>query len=261
MKKIKQFLFHFSIIGILSSCAIVGPNQIGIKQKLGRLENRTYQPGPVGYNPFTTKVILIDINTRNMEVSIGLPSKEGLTIKAVVSVLYHIKTDKVKELLTNTGVDYEKSVIFPVFRSAAADVTARFFAKDLHSGERQIIENQIKERMVELLRDRGIEVEAILMKSITLPDGLSESIEAKLRAEQDIQRIQFELEQEKLEAQRKIIEAEGVRDAQLILSEGLTETIIQLKTIEALRELYKSPNAKIIITNGTTSPILLNTGN
>jgi len=253
--KIYLFLFS-SFLLVISGCAIVGPNQVGIKQKLGRLEDKVYQPGPVGFNPFTTKVITIDINTRNMEVSIGLPSKEGLTINAVVSVLYHIQPEKVKELLTNTGLGYENSIIFPVFRSAAADVTARFFAKDLHSGERQVIENQIKDRMVVLLEDRGIVVEAILMKSITLPQGLSESIESKLRAEQDVQRMKFELEQEKLEAERKIIEATGIRDAQIIISEGLNDTILKFKSIEALKELYKSPNAKIIITNGS-SPILL----
>lgn len=241
---------------ILNSCVIVGPHQVGVKQKLGKLDEKVYRSGPVAYNPFVTKVIVTDINTKNMEVTIGLPSKEGLTINAVVSVLYHINADKVQELLTNTGLGYEQSVIFPVFRSAAADVSARFYAKDLHSGERQSIEEEIKVRMIEQLSGRGIIVEAILMKSIVLPQGLSTAIENKLEAEQGVQQMQFELDQEKLEAERKRIEAEGIRDAQIIISEGLNDTILTFKSIEALEKLYTSPNAKIILTNGKT-PIII----
>jgi prohibitin 1 len=258
MKKFAlQVMIASAFIFITESCVVVGPNQVGVKQRLGRLDDNVYQSGPVAYNPFVTKVLVIDINTKNMEVAIGLPSKEGLTINAVVSVLYRINPDKVKELLTNTGLGFEQSVIFPVFRSAAADVSARFYAKDLHSGERQEIEREIKEKMALLLESRGIIVEAILMKSITLPEGLSKSIEEKLQAEQQVERMEFELEQEKLEAQRKIIEAEGIRDAQLIIAEGLNDTILMFKSIEALEKLYTSPNAKIILTNGT-SPFILN---
>jgi len=242
---------------ILSSCAIVGPNQMAVKQKLGRILDDTYNPGPVGFNPFTTKVVMVNINTSNMEVSIGLPSKEGLTIESVVSVLYHIDSEKIKELLTNTGYRYEETVVFPVFRSAAADVTARFFAKDLHSGERSIIEKEIKERMKDLLADRGIIIEAVLMKSIKLPPGLYSSIESKLEAEQDVQRMQFELEQEKLEAQRKEIEATGVKNSQQIISEGLDSRILEYMRIEALKALYNSPNSKIIIGNQNSNSSIL----
>lgn len=192
-----------------------------------------------------------------MEVSIGLPSKEGLTIESVVSVLYHIDSEKIKELLTNTGYRYEETVVFPVFRSAAADVTARFFAKDLHSGERSIIEKEIKERMKDLLADRGIIIEAVLMKSIKLPPGLYSSIESKLEAEQDVQRMQFELEQEKLEAQRKEIEATGVKNSQQIISEGLDSRILEYMRIEALKALYNSPNSKIIIGNQNSNSSIL----
>lgn len=252
----KKSIIALSAIFLISSCVVVGPNQVGVKQKLGKLDDKVYQSGPVAFNPFVTKVIVVDINTKNMEVSIGLPSKEGLTINAVVSVLYHINPEKVQELLTNTGLGYEQNVIFPVFRSAAADVSARFYAKDLHSGERNEIEKEIKARMIEQLDPRGIVVEAVLMKSIVLPQGLSTAIENKLEAEQGVQRMQFELEQEKLEAERKRIEAEGVRDAQLIIAEGLNDTILAFKSIEALEKLYTSPNAKIILTNGK-SPIIL----
>jgi regulator of protease activity HflC (stomatin/prohibitin superfamily) len=107
------------------------------------------------------------------------------------------------------------------------------------------------------LQNKGIIIESVLMKSIQLPVGLSQSIESKLRAEQDAMRMEFVLQQEKFEAERKIIEAKGTRDSQKILSEGLTNEIIKLRSIDAFNELSKSPNTKIIVTDGKT-PFLIN---
>jgi regulator of protease activity HflC (stomatin/prohibitin superfamily) len=120
----------------------------------------------------------------------------------------------------------------------------------MHSGMRAEIENAIKLKMSEILTEQGILVNAVLMKSIQLPAGLASSIEQKLQAEQDAMRMEFILQQEKLEAERKIIEATGTKDAQKILSEGLTDNIIKIRSIEAFMELSKSPNSKIIITDG-----------
>jgi regulator of protease activity HflC (stomatin/prohibitin superfamily) len=126
----------------------------------------------------------------------------------------------------------------------------------MHSGMRATIEKEIKIQMENILREQGIIIESVLMKSIQLPDGLSRSIERKLQAEQEAMRMEFVLQQEKLEAERIIIQAEGTRDAQKILSQGLSEQILKLRSIEAFMELSKSPNSKIIITDGKT-PFLI----
>jgi regulator of protease activity HflC (stomatin/prohibitin superfamily) len=120
----------------------------------------------------------------------------------------------------------------------------------MHSGMRAEIEEAIRIKMGETLKEQGILVSAVLMKSIQLPAGLASSIEQKLQAEQDAMRMEFILQQERLEAERKIIEATGTKDAQKILSEGLTESIIKVRSIEAFLELAKSPNSKIIVTDG-----------
>ena len=128
----------------------------------------------------------------------------------------------------------------------------------MHSGMRSNIEEEIKVKMNENLRKQadGIELIAVLMKSIQLPPGLANSIERKLQAEQDAMRMEFVIQQAKLEANRKIIDAEGERDAQKILSEGLTEEIIKIRSIEAFNRLSTSPNTKIILTDGKT-PMLI----
>lgn len=246
-KPINQFIFAISLIFILSSCSIIRPGEVGVKQKLGRLSNDVKSSGMIVYNPLLSKVIKTSTQTNNLEMSLSLPSKEGLSIISQISILYKIDKEKVTQLIRNYGVNYE-SIISSVFRSASADVCAKFFAKDMHSGMRAEIEKSIRLKMTESLQEQGIIIDAVLMKSIQLPEGLASSIESRLQAEQDAMRMEFVLQQEKLEAERKIIQAKGTRDSQKILSEGLTQEIIKIRNIEAFSELVKSPNSKVIIT-------------
>jgi len=248
--KTKVLLFLLAS-SIFTSCVIVKPGEVGVKQKLGRLSSKVNPAGPVFFNPITTRVVKASIQTNNLELSLSLPSKEGLSITSTISILYRLDKTKVIDVIKNIGLDYE-SIIANIFRSASADVCAQYFAKDMHSGMRANIEKNIKEKMDETLAEKGIIIEAVLMKSIQLPSGLASSIEQKLQAEQDAMRMEFTLQQEKLEAQQRIIEAEGIRDAQKILAEGLTDQIIKIKSIEAFLELSKSPNSKVIVTDGKT---------
>lgn len=247
--KTKLFLLNIISLIFLSGCSIIRPGEIGVKQKLGKLSEKSYSQGAIWYNPFTTKVIKTNVQINDIELSLSLPSKEGLSVVAQISILYRVDENSVPKVIKSIGLGYE-SIISNVFRSASADVCSKYFAKDMHSGMRAEIESAIKIKMGENLSAQGIVVEAVLMKSIQLPSGLSNSIEQKLQAEQDAMRMVFILQQEKLEAERKIIEATGTKDAQKIISEGLTDQIIKIRSIEAFVELSKSSNSKIIITDG-----------
>ena len=245
---------------VLSGCAVVQQDQVGVRRTFGALEEEVLRPGLHGVNPFTTTMLTLPVRTNNLVVRLELPSKEGLTVRADISILYRIDPESAREILTNIGTNYEQELILSIFRSAAADVCARFMAKDMHSGERAVIEDKIRDRMMELLTERGFVIESVLMKSISLPDGLSRAIEARLEAEQDSLRMKYVLEAETQEAERKRIEAAGTRDAQKIVAEGLTPEILRLRTIEALRALALSPNAKVIVTGtGDEAPPLVQT--
>lgn len=253
----KKTIILLSAAVVLSSCAVIRPGEVGIKQTLGKLSKNVKTQGTVVYNPITSKVLIESTKTKNIKLVLTLPSKEGLSVDSEISILYRLEANKVASVLQNLGQDYE-SVITSVFRSAASDVCAQFFAKDMHSGMRAVIETEILKKMKVNLEKQadGIELIAVLMKRIRLPSGLANSIERKLQAEQDAMRLKFIIDQEKLEAERKIINAKGERDAQLIIAEGLTPGIIRLKAIEAFRELAKSPNTKTIITDGKTPLIV-----
>ncbi len=246
------------LAALLSSCAVVRPGEVGIKQRLGKLSNEVVTQGSVMYNPLTTKILKESTQTQNIKLNLTLPSKEGLSVNSEISILYRLEAGKIVSVLENLGPNYE-SVVTSVFRSAASDVCAKFFAKDMHSGNRAQIEQDILLKMKENLEKQvdGIDLIAVLMKRIQLPAGLARSVERKLQAEQDAMRMEFVLKQERLEAERKIINAKGERDALIILSKGLTDGIIRLRAIDAFRELAKSANAKIIITDGKT-PLFVN---
>ena len=247
----KQKCLALAVILGMSGCmSIVSQGEVGVRDTLGAQSETISLPG--------FKLILwpifditkVSIRTRNLRVRLSLPSREGLTIASEVSILYRLKAESAPQVLQEIGKGYERRLILPVFRSAVADVTAQYAAKDMHSGKRSQIEASVRDLMNTRVAKRGFIVEAVLLKSIRLPAGLSRSIEERLRAEQRAQQMVYVLQREEREARRKLIEAKGTRDANLKLAEGLTPSVLRYKAIEALRRLAKSPNAKVIITNG-----------
>ncbi|TAF47515.1 MAG: prohibitin family protein [Runella slithyformis] len=261
MKRSFNLIALLIFVGLVSSCTVVRQGEVGVKRTLGKIQPTPLMEGVKAYNPFITRIIKVPVRTMNIEVRSPLPSKEGLTVQSDISILYRVEGQKAPQIVEKLGKNFDQIVILPVFRSAVADISSRYFAKDMHTGQRTEIERAIKDLMMVQLKDRGFMVESVLMKSIVLPAGLTKAIEDKLEAEQDAQRMQFVLDKERQEAQRRVIEAEGVRDAQKIINEGLTPMLIQFKSIEAFNKLSTSPNAKVIITSGASTPLMISSNN
>jgi regulator of protease activity HflC (stomatin/prohibitin superfamily) len=246
-------------LAFLTSCATVKQDEVGVKRKFGKLIPKVLSPGLYTFNPFFSTVLKVPTRTINMQINLeSLPSKEGLTIASELAILYHVKPDYAIKILESVGhISNGEQIILSVLRSAAADVTSQFYAKDMHTSERENIEQAIAKKMMDILGDRGFVIENVLLKSIRLPSGLAKAIEDKLESEQEAQRMEFILNKERREAERKRVEAEGVRDAQKIIAEGLNDLLIQYKSLEVMQNLSTSPNTKIIITDGKT-PYLIN---
>ena len=267
----------------VASCTVVKPHQVAVKSKLGKIDNKVRQAGPVVYNPFITRVVKVHVRTMNLSIKENLPSKEGLTILSESSILYHIKAEDVPKVIKETGLNYEENLILPVFRSAASDVCSRYYAKDMHSAKRNEIEQEIRKRLAEVCEEKGFIIEAVLLKSISLPQGLTRSIEAKLEAEQEALRMEFVLDRQKKEMDRQLIEAEGAKKNAIIqaearaetakieadgraksieieakankaandmLNSSLTPNVLKMNQIQAFMKLSTSPNTKTIITDG-----------
>jgi prohibitin 1 len=251
------FLFICFVAFSMTSCMVIRQGEVGVPRTFGKYSDKVYTSGLRSFNPFTSTIVKVSTQTENIEVAVDIPSREGLTIRSEVSILYNVVQRDAPDLLRNIGMDFEETVILPVFRSAVADVTSKFYAKDMHSGSRAQIEIEIRELMMKTMKDKGILIEAVLLKSIQLPRSLAKAIEDKLEAEQQAQRMEFELQRQKQEAERQRIQAQGVSDANAIITKGLTPAILQFKAIEAWLALSQSPNAKVIISNGTV-PMMIN---
>lgn len=214
------------VVILASSCAIVQPNEIGVKQRFGKLSEQINEPGLHGVNPFTTQMIRVRVQTTNLAIVENLPSREGLTIRSEASILYSIKANDVPKLIRETGLQYERDLILPVFRSASADICSSYDAKDMHSSKRGEIELAIQERMASTLDKKGITIESVLLKNIMLPNRIAESIERKLEAEQEALRMAFVAEQQKREMERLIIQEEGNKEIARIKAEGKKEAAV-----------------------------------
>jgi regulator of protease activity HflC (stomatin/prohibitin superfamily) len=251
-----NWMLSLLLCTLLSSCVIVRQGEVAMKRRLGKLVGEPITERSKLYNPFTSTYLRVPVKTINLDVNLEIPSSEGLNIKCEASILYRVQPDRVPDILRQIGTTYEEDIISPVFRSAMANVSSRYVAKDMHSGERAGIEREVLKQMMEITAPRGFIIEQVLMKRILLPPTLSNAIEQKLSAEQQSEMMEFVIDRERQEAERQVIQATGQRDAQKILAEGLTPQILRFEAIDAFKQLSRSPNAKIIITNGDT-PLMI----
>jgi len=242
-----------------SAVRMVPAGHVGVLVLFGKVYG-TIPEGVHLVNPAVT-MELMSVRTKEVFEHAEAPSKEGLNVTLEVSCLYHLLADQADRVYRQIGANYEEVVVKPQFRSAIRGVTVRHEAKDLYTSSRELIANEITQDLEEDLRQRGIMVEKILLRQISLPKSVVEAINSKLAADQDAQRMRFVLEKEKQEAERKRIEAQGIQDFQRIVSQGLSEQLLRWRGIEATRALAESTNTKIIVVGGRDGlPLILNTG-
>ncbi|MEN9997036.1 MAG: hypothetical protein RI922_26 [Bacteroidota bacterium] len=243
-------------IGMLASCTVIRPGQIGMKQTIGKLKPGTLDAGPKLYNPFVSKIIKMNIRTVELYEVLELPTKEGLNVKTEIILLYHVNPTKVREIYQNFGLNYQKVVVESNFIATARQVSARYDAKELYAVDRKLVEHVMVDELTADIGDQGFIIDAVLLKEITLPPAMSQAIQAKASAEQAALQMDFVIQKAVKEAERLSIEAEGIKKAQLIIDSSLTESLLKYNYIEMMRGLSNSPNAKIIMTDGKI-PVML----
>jgi regulator of protease activity HflC (stomatin/prohibitin superfamily) len=234
------------VILLFASVTRVGTGHVGVLTLFGRVTNETLGEGIHLINPLKTNNEL-SIQTQTLKESASVPSSEGLMMALDTSLIYHLTPDRAAEVFQKIGADYETVVVEPTLRSAIREATASHSANALYTGEREMVGKQIYEQVNESLSKRGITVENVLLRDIQLPATLKASIEAKQQAEQEALAMSFRLQKETQEAQRKRIEAAGVRDFQQIVAQGITPSLLEWKGIEATETLAKSPNTKVVV--------------
>jgi len=244
----------FALIGIavalviaLTQCwTIIPAGHTGVIDFLGNVSDETLKPGVSLVNPMA-KIEKMSIKTQELKELMSVPSKEGLSVNLEISLLFKLNSDMANEIYKTVGPDYAEIILVPQFRSVVRGVTARYEAKALYTASREKLAGEILDELGKLVGPRGITVEQAPLRQIQLPARLTQSIEEKLQAEQDAQRMAFILQKEEQEADRKRIEARGIADFQDIVSVNISNMLLKWKGIEATEKLASSPNTKVII--------------
>jgi prohibitin 1 len=246
------------IIVLFNSITRVRTGHVGVLTLFGRVTAETLGEGLHLINPLKTNNEM-SIQTQTIKESASVPSSEGLIMSMDTSLIYHLSPDRAAEVFQKTGADYETRFVEPILRSAIRESTASHSANALYTGERELVAKQIFDQLTSQLNQRGITVESVLLRDIQLPASLKASIEAKQQAEQEALAMNFRLQKETQEAQRKRIEAAGIRDFQQIVAQGISPQLLEWKGIEATENLAKSPNSKVVVIGNSKNglPLIL----
>ncbi len=262
------------LLGVLTSCIVqINAGEIGVQKLFGKIQNNVLYSGLHFINPLVD-VEHLDIKTQNYTMSgvgnegqksgddaIKVLTSDGLEVTIDLSVLYRVVPTNAPKLLQLTGIDYEDKIVRPITRTRIRDNAVYYDAISLFSDKRDEFQQRIYKSIERDFSSRGLLLENLLVRNITLPESVRKTIEQKINAEQDAQKMQFVLQKEQQEAQRKRIEAQGIADYQHIISESLTDKQLQYESIKAQLEIAKSPNTKIIVMgkSGGSTPLILDT--
>ena len=234
------------IVLLFNSVTRVATGHVGVLTLFGKVTGESLGEGIHLINPLKTNNEM-SIQTQTIKESANVPSAEGLMMSLDTSLIYHLNPDRAAEVFQKIGADYENVVVESTLRSAIREATASHSANALYTGEREMVGKQIYDELTSQLNGRGLTVENVLLRDIQLPATLKAAIEAKQQAEQESLAMNFRLQKETQEAQRKRIEAAGVRDFQQIVAQGITPSLLEWKGIEATENLAKSPNSKVVV--------------
>lgn len=251
----------------LSSVKQIEPGDVGVQKLFGKVNNNILESGLNIINPLV-EVVTFDVRTQNYTMSgvqdegsqagddaIRVLSADGLEVIIDLTVLYKVIPSEAPRILSEIGTDYRNTIVRPICRTKIRDNAVYYDAISLYSTKRDEFQARIFTTIESDFLSRGLTLEQLLVRNITLPESVKTTIEGKINAEQEAQKMTFILQKETQEAERKRVEAQGIADYQKILSTGLSDKMLQYEMIKAIAT---SPNAKLIIMDSKKgSPIIV----
>lgn len=262
--------FVIIAIGILSSMfKQIDAGKVGVKSLYGKVQADILESGLHLVNPLLD-ITTFDIQTQNYTMSaihdegskegddaIRVLSNDGLEVVIDLTVLYRVVPGDAPKILKGIGENYTDKIVRPVTRTRIRDNAVYYDAVALYSTKRNEFQQRIFKTIEADFKARGLVLEQLLIRNINLPASVKTTIESKINAEQEAQKMQFVLQKEKQEAERKRVEAQGIADYQRIISSGLTEKQLQYEQIKAQKEIATSSNTKIIFMGKGSAPVIL----
>ncbi|MBX9734494.1 MAG: prohibitin family protein [Chitinophagaceae bacterium] len=274
--KLKKGLRFFGlavvVLGVLTSCIKqIDAGQIGVQSLFGKVSDNILTSGLNTVNPLVD-IKKVDIKTQNYTMSgvhdegdkegddaIRVLTADGLEVVIDLTVLYRVLSNEAPRIMRETGLDYRDKIVRPLTRTKIRDNAVYYTAIDLYSTKRDQFQTRIFKSIEDDFKKRGLVLEQLLVRNITLPTNVKTSIEEKIKAEQEAQKMEFVLQKEKQEAERKRVEAQGIADYQRIISAGLSDKQLQYENIQVMKGLVTSPNSKVIVMGKGSTPVILDT--
>lgn len=254
------FLFLFIALTNTTFMTIeAGQKGVLFKRFAGGLDKENiYDQGFQVVMPWN-KMFIYDVRTNEALEKMEVLSKNGLSINIELSYRYNPDPKMIGHLHDEIGKDYVIRIIKPEIRSATREVIGQYLPEELYSTKREAIQLEIFEKTSKSVREKHLIIDAVLIRSVTLPDNLRTAIEKKLEEEQLSLQYQYKIDRERQEAERRVIEAQAKADANRILNASLTDKILRDKGIEATLELAQSPNSKVVVVGGGSDglPLIL----
>lgn len=254
---------------ILSCMTTVGAGEVGVKTLFGQVDNETLNSGLHFVNPLVN-IHKMDIRTQEYTMSkdhnegkvkgddaITSLTSDGLTLRLEITVWYKINEAEASNIYRTIGENYSEIIVRPAIRSVIRDMCVNYTAIDLYSNKRDKFMTDVKDKLTDLLNSKGLILDKILLRDVELPEKVRTAIDEKIASEQHAQQMVYVLQKETQEAERKRIEAQGIRDFQRTVSEGITPSLIQWKWIEAMEKLSASGNSKVVFMNGKDAGIMI----
>jgi len=247
------------IIILLAAITVVPAGHVGVVVLFGKVRPKPLSPGLHLVNPLAN-VVKMDVRLQEYTMSVATEegahrgddaidalTSEGLKVRLDLTSWYRLIPEEAPKVYNEIGIDYDRKIIRPTLRTAIRDIVVKYTAENIYSNKRDSVVFAITERAKKLIGDKGVILEKVLLRNIILPPKIMDAIDAKLAADQDARKMEFVLQKEKLEKERKVVEAEGIREANRIIAQGLTNSYIKWYRIEMLKQLINSPNNTIII--------------
>jgi prohibitin 1 len=257
----------------ISGCKTIYPGEVGFIIKKGMIKPGILTQGRYHYNPFVSKIRKFNTRIDEFSTIMSPPTKEGLEVKVDLTVLYHIKPEAAPDIYTHVGMNYGQKIVVNNFMAIVREYTMQYTAIELLN-ERETIEKNIEDKLRADISTYGIILDDVLVKDIDMPTEVLHAIENKAKAEQiakqtklelqtkrdqedfDIEtkekELKFALEKQKNDSLLMQIDANAIKNYQITINGSLTDKLLKFKSIEITKELVKSANAKIIITDGKT---------
>jgi regulator of protease activity HflC (stomatin/prohibitin superfamily) len=232
-------------------------SKFGAGTEMGKI----YPEGFIWHFPWNS-MFIYKIQLNEQREDLHVLSSDGASIGLEVTIWFRPIPTKLDSLQITVGKDYYNVAVAPAFRGVARSVVGQYKPEEIYSSKREVISAEILAEMQKIISKKYITIENVIIRNVTLPPKITEAIDFKLAADQEAQRMQFVLQKESQEAERKRIEAKGIADFQKIVASGVTPSLLTWKGIEATEKLAESPNTKIIIIGKSDNglPVILDTG-